>query len=79
MAGNAGAWHIPHVGDFLIVFRRPALARGGQRRAATPSRAVPSTDGDGRRPGARSAPGTDRSDDEVRLLRVRPKVPSPRT
>jgi len=79
MAGSAAPCDIPHVGDVLIVFRRPAATAGARRHAVAPDRDASLTDNGGRRRGAKSAGGADRSSDEVRLLRVRRKVLSPRT
>jgi hypothetical protein len=79
MAESAVPCDIPHVGDVLIVFRRPASTTGGRRHAATPDRDASLTDDGGRGRGAKPAGGSDRSSDEVRLLRVRRRVVSPRT
>ena len=84
MAGHAWACDIRHVADVLIWFRRPASGAAGRPRATTPD--GHSTENGGRRGDGRSSGGPDRSadahghpDEEVRLLRLRRKVMSPRT
>ncbi len=76
MARAAGACDIPHVGNLLIVFRRPAAAGGEPRHAATEEADARSTPGGARRSPDRDTAG--RPGGDVRLLRLRPKVPRPR-
>ena len=76
MAAAAGECDIPHVGNLLIVFRRPAAAVGGRRHAAPREVDPRQAAGGGRRASIRTGGST--AADEVRLLRLRPKVLSPR-
>jgi hypothetical protein len=85
MASLAVACHIRHVSDVLIWFRRPVSAAGGHQRATTSDREARSAEsGNPRRDGG-SVGGADRSaqtqgspGEDVRLLRLRRKVLSPR-
>lgn len=78
MARAAGECDIPHVGNLLIVFRRPASAGGAQRHAATATaKADARPAGGGSRRGA-DPEAAERLGGDVRLLRLRSKVPSPR-
>jgi hypothetical protein len=84
MAAGVAPCDIPHVGDVLIVFRRPASGAGTRQHAATSDRDSSLTDTGGRRRGGES--GADHSSrpgrgaaEEVRLLRLRPKVLRPGT
>lgn len=76
MAGAAAECDIPHVGNLLIVFRRPAAAGGARRHAATAKVEPRPIAGVGRRRIERDGAGS--KGDDVRLLRLRPKVLSPR-
>jgi hypothetical protein len=79
MAAPSVPCDIPHVGDVLIVFRRLATAAGRPQHAGTPGRETRAAMGDRRRGSDRPARRDDGSlGEDVRLLRLRPKVLTPR-